>query len=117
MYKAGGGTRESIEQAELALKVANLEKRRLENEIKNRQQTTGVDIREAEIAAAIVESGLNELAGKIRQASITATRDGVVTWVNKNIGSTISQGESLARIADLGVLKSKLIFLIRTLAR
>jgi HlyD family secretion protein len=35
LYKAGGGTRESIEQAELALKVANLEKGRLENEIKN----------------------------------------------------------------------------------
>ena len=27
LYKAGGGTRESIEQAELALKVANLEKK------------------------------------------------------------------------------------------
>ena len=32
LYKAGGGTRESIAQAELALKVANLEKKRLENE-------------------------------------------------------------------------------------
>lgn len=107
LYKAGGGTRESIEQAELALKVANLEKRRLENEINNKQQTTRVDIREAEIAAAIEESGLNELAKKLRQASITATKQGVVTWVNKNIGSTISQGESLVRIADLGSFKIK----------
>jgi HlyD family secretion protein len=107
LYKAGGGTRESIEQAELSLKVANLEKRRLENEISNKQQTMGVDIREAEIAAAIEESGLNELARKLQQASITATRGGVVTWVNKNIGSTITQGESLARIADLGSFKAK----------
>ena len=107
LYKAGGGTRESIEQAELALKVANLEKKRLENEIRNKQQTMRVDIREAEIAAAIEEGGLNELARKLKQASITATRDGVVTWVNKNIGSTITQGESLARIADLGSFKIK----------
>lgn len=107
LYKAGGGTRESIEQAELALKIATLEKRRLENEIRNKQQTMGVDIREAEIAAAIEESGLRELARKLRQASITATRDGVVTWVNKNIGSTITEGESLARIADLGSFKIK----------
>ncbi|MBA2499403.1 MAG: HlyD family efflux transporter periplasmic adaptor subunit [Chitinophagaceae bacterium] len=107
LYKAGGGTRESIEQAELALKVANVEKKRLENEIINKQQTMRVDIREAEIAAAIEESGLNELARKLQQASITATRDGVVTWVNKNIGSTITQGESLARIADLGSFKIK----------
>ncbi|HEX2534698.1 MAG TPA: efflux RND transporter periplasmic adaptor subunit [Chitinophagaceae bacterium] len=107
LYKAGGGTRESIEQAELALKVANLEKGRLENEIRNKQQTMGVELREAEIAAAIEESGLNELARKLRQASIAATRGGVVTWVNKNIGSTITQGEALVRIADLGSFKIK----------
>lgn len=107
LHKAGGGTKEAIAQAELALKIANLEKKRLENEIRNKQQTMGVDIREAEIAAAIEESGLNELARKLRQASITATRDGVVTWVNKNIGSTITQGESLVRIADLGSFKVK----------
>jgi HlyD family secretion protein len=107
LYKAGGGTRESIEQAELALKVANLQKRRLENEIRNKQKTMAVDIREAEIDAAIEESRLNELAEKLRQARVTATRDGVVTWVNRNIGSTITQGESLARIADLQSFKVK----------
>ncbi len=107
LYKAGGGTRESVEQAELALKVANLEKKQLENEIRNKQQTMRVDIREAEIAAAIEQNDLAELGRKLQQANITATRDGVVTWVNKNIGSTITQGESLARIADLGSFKIK----------
>jgi HlyD family secretion protein len=107
LYKAGGGTRESVEQAELALKVANLQKKRLENEINNKQQTTRVDIREAEIAAAIEESSLQELATKLRQASISARSAGVVTWVNKNIGSMIAQGESLVRIADLGSFKIK----------
>ena len=105
LFKAGGGTRESIEQAELALKVAQLEKKQLENEIKNKQQTMRVDIRESEIAAAIQESDLRELGRKLQQANITATRDGVVTWVNKNIGSSITQGEALARFADLGSFK------------
>ena len=107
LYKAGGGTRESIEQAELSLKVARLEKGRLENEIRNKQQTMRVDIREAEIAAAIEQSGLNELARKLREANITASKGGVVTWINKNIGSSIAEGESLARIADLGSFKIK----------
>src|SRR5438552_2054519 len=39
LFKAGGGTREDIEQAEQNLKVARLEKLQLENEIKNKQQT------------------------------------------------------------------------------
>jgi HlyD family secretion protein len=50
---------------------------------------------------------LNELGRKLKEATITATREGVVTWVNKNIGSTITQGEALARIADLGSFKIK----------
>jgi HlyD family secretion protein len=50
LFKAGGGTREGIEQAELNLKVAQLEKKQLENEIKSKQQTMQIEIKEAEIA-------------------------------------------------------------------
>jgi HlyD family secretion protein len=64
-----------------------------------------VDIRESQIAAAIQESDLRELGRKLQQANITANREGVITWVNKNIGSTITEGESLARIADLSSYK------------
>jgi HlyD family secretion protein len=84
-----------------------LEKKQLENEIKNKQQTMRLEIRESEIAAAIEQSNLNELGRKLQQANITATRDGVITWVNKNIGTSIAPGEPLARIADLGSFKVK----------
>lgn len=105
LFKAGGGTRESIEQAELALKVALLEKKQLENEIKSKQQTVHVELKETAIAAQIQEADLNELGRKLQQANITASRDGVITWVNKNIGSSIQQGEALVRIADLSSFK------------
>ncbi|NHA03805.1 HlyD family efflux transporter periplasmic adaptor subunit [Mucilaginibacter sp. HC2] len=105
LYKAGGGTREGIEQAELNLKVAQLEKKQLENEIKNKQQTMQIEIKEAEIAAAIQESDLNALQRKLQLANIVATRKGVITYVNKNIGANIHEGETLARIADLGSFK------------
>ncbi len=105
LFKAGGGTREDIEQAELNLKVAQLEKKQLENEIKNKQQTMLLEEKEAEIAAAIQERDLNELQRKLDLANIVATRSGVVTYVNKNIGANISQGETLARIADLSSFK------------
>lgn len=105
LYKAGGGTRESIEQAELDLKVALLEKKQLENEIKSKQQSMKVDIRESEIAAQIQQADLAELQRKLQQANIVANRAGVVTWVNKNIGSSVTEGETLARIADLGSYK------------
>ncbi|HXB45286.1 MAG TPA: HlyD family efflux transporter periplasmic adaptor subunit [Puia sp.] len=107
LLNAGGGTRESVEQAELNLKVAKLEKQQLENEIKSKQQTMEVEMKEAEIAADIQENDQKELERKLQLANIVASRSGVVTWVNKNIGSTIREGESLVRIADLGSFKVK----------
>lgn len=105
LYKAGGGTREDIEQAELNLKVAILEKQQLENEIKTKQQTMKVQMREAGIAAAIQQNDLQELERKLTLANIVASRDGVVTWVNKNIGATVHEGDALARIANLSSFK------------
>jgi len=105
LFKAGGGTREGIEQAELNLKVAQLEKKQLENEIKSKQQTMQIEIKEAEIALAIQQNDLGELRRKLNLANIIATRGGVVTWINKNIGATVREGESLARIADLSSFK------------
>lgn len=105
LFKAGGGTREGIEQAELNLKVAQLEKQQLENEIKNKQQTMQIEIKEAEIASAIQRNDLNELQRKLNLANIVATRNGVVTYVNKNIGANVSAGETIARIADLSSFK------------
>jgi HlyD family secretion protein len=105
LFKAGGGTREDIEQAELDLKVAQLEKSQLENEIKNKQLTMQVEEKEAEIAAAIQLSDLKELERKLKLASVFARRSGVITYINKNIGSSVKEGEILARIADLRSFK------------
>lgn len=105
LFKAGGGTREGIEQAELNLKVAQLEKKQLENEVKNKQQTMQIEIKEAQIAADILSSDLKALQRKLDLANIVATRAGVITYVNKNIGANVREGESLARIADLGSFK------------
>lgn len=105
LYKAGGGTREDIEKAELALKVANLEKQQLENEIKSKQQTMQLEMRQSEIDAAIKESDIKELERKLNLASIVTSRAGVITWVNKNIGTMVNEGDPLVRIADLSSFK------------
>lgn len=101
LFKAGGGTREEVEQAELDLKIAQLEKRQLENEIRNKQMTMRTDMRDSELSAQIQRKDLDELERKLQQANIVASRDGVITWVNKNIGSQIGVGASLVKVADL----------------
>ena len=105
LQKAGGGTREAIETAEMNLRIAELEKKQLENDIKIKQQTMRADIRESELSAQIQEKQLMEYQSKLQKANIMATRPGVLTYVNKNLGSKVSEGEILARLADLGSFK------------
>ncbi|GAA4335400.1 efflux RND transporter periplasmic adaptor subunit [Flaviaesturariibacter amylovorans] len=105
LLKAGGGTREDVEKAELELKVAGLEKKQLENDVRSRQQTMQMEIRESELSAAAQEGDLRELERKLQLARVVATRPGVITWVNKNIGASVQPGEALVRIADLESFK------------
>lgn len=105
LYKAGGGTKEDIEQAELNLKVAQLEKKQLENEVRSKQKTMQVEIRESQLAAAVQEQDLRELQRKLQLANVVTSRPGVITWVNKNIGASVQEGEPLARIANLESFK------------
>ncbi|MFT4033696.1 MAG: HlyD family efflux transporter periplasmic adaptor subunit [Siphonobacter sp.] len=101
LHKAGGATREDIQQTELSLKIAQLEKRQLENDIRVKQQTMQTELRESELQASIQQKDLTSLETKLRQSDITAARPGVVTWINKALGTTVREGEALARIADL----------------
>ncbi|WP_374163549.1 efflux RND transporter periplasmic adaptor subunit [Arcticibacter sp. MXS-1] len=105
LFKAGGATREDVAKAELDLKVAELEKKQLENEIRSKQATMKAEMRESKIAFAIQQNELSELERKLKQASIQAGRRGVVTWVNRNIGAGVREGDVLARIADLKTFK------------
>jgi len=102
LQKVGGGTAEDITRAENALKIAELEKRQLENDLKYNRESMGASLRETELGAQIEGKNLKELQHKLRMADIVADRKGVLTWVNENIGSSVNEGEMLAKVADLG---------------
>jgi HlyD family secretion protein len=101
LLKIGGGTAESVRQAELNLKVAELELRRLREQIRNQRAANAADVRELGFTMQIQDRSISELAGKLAQADISSPRPGVVTWVNEDIGATVQQGDPLARVADL----------------
>jgi HlyD family secretion protein len=105
LFKAGGGTREAVDKLENDLHIARLEKRQLENDIRNRQAVTQAGIRETEISASIQEKELRAFEQKLQKADIRADHPGVLTWVNKNLGQKVGEGEALARVADLGSYK------------
>ncbi|WP_031529180.1 efflux RND transporter periplasmic adaptor subunit [Dyadobacter crusticola] len=102
LQKVGGGTFEDITRAENALKIAELEKSLLENDLRYNRESMGASLKETELGAQIEGKNLKELQHKLKMADIVADRKGVLTWVNENIGSSVNEGEMLAKVADLG---------------
>ncbi|TDB67301.1 efflux RND transporter periplasmic adaptor subunit [Arundinibacter roseus] len=102
LQKVGGGTLEDITRAENALKIAELEKKQLENDLTYNRVSMSASLRETQLAAQIEEKNLRELQNKLHKADIIADRKGVITWVNETIGVSVNEGEMLARVADLG---------------
>lgn len=101
LNRVGGATQEQVEQAELTLRIARLEKRQLENELRTKQQSIQTDLRESELEAQIQERNLRETEHKLAQADIKAPRAGVLTWIKKEIGSSVREGEQVAKVAGL----------------
>lgn len=102
LQKIGGGTAEDITRAENALKIAELEKKQLENDLSYNRESMGASLKETQLGAQIEGKNLKELQHKLKMADIVADRKGVLTWVNENIGSSVNEGEMLAKVADLG---------------
>ncbi|WP_149239690.1 efflux RND transporter periplasmic adaptor subunit [Dyadobacter sp. 32] len=102
LEQVGGGTKEDITRAENALKIVELEKQQLENDLSYNRKSMGASLRETELGAQIEGKNLKELQHKLKMADIVADRKGVLTWVNENIGSSVNEGEMLAKVADLG---------------
>ncbi|GAB3990245.1 efflux RND transporter periplasmic adaptor subunit [Spirosoma daeguense] len=101
LQKVGGNTVEDVTRAENALRVAELEKKQLENDLTYNRQSMGASLRETTLQAQIEEKNQKELHRKLKLADIVADRPGVLTWVNENVGSAVSEGEMLAKLADL----------------
>ncbi len=101
LQKVGGSTGEEVTRAENALRVAELEKKQLENDLAYNRQSMRASLRETTLQAQIEEKNGKELTHKLKQANVIADRAGVLTWVNENIGSSVNEGEMLAKLADL----------------
>lgn len=99
--KIGGGTKERIEKAELSLKIARLELNQIKQNIENLEKSMEADILGLNYEINIQEKNILEFEDKLRLSTIVADKEGVVTWIDAQIGNTVNPGDKLAKIADL----------------
>jgi HlyD family secretion protein len=101
LREIGSATPEEVDQAQLQLDIARLEKQKLDNELRFREQVLPGDRRNLELEVRMEEKKSSELSRKLRETSVIAPRSGVITWINEDLGKQVSEGELLVRLADL----------------
>ncbi|MEL6250743.1 MAG: HlyD family efflux transporter periplasmic adaptor subunit [Bacteroidota bacterium] len=105
LEKIGGGTREEVSLTETKLKIAKLEKQKLEFDLSIERQQTEASLEDLQIQYNIQQNNVKTIKEKLDRADIAASRAGILTWANENIGTSIQEGEMLARVADLSSYK------------
>ncbi len=101
LLKIGGATEEEIEAINLQLSIQKLEKKMLENDLSYKTNVNDTEKSNLNLEFNIQDKKRLELKSKLRQTEVIAPQSGVITWINENIGETVTEGQPLVRIANL----------------
>lgn len=101
----GGATEQELEASQLQLSIAEIEKKMLENELQYMRAVNSTDKKNLQLEYNIQNKRLTELNRKLKETQVRAPEAGVITWINEDIGKTVTVGEPLVKIANLDKYK------------
>ena len=101
----GASTTSSVEQADLNLQIEKRELISLESQIKNQGETLNAELEKLELELQILARSKKELKNKLEDSYVRPEKDGVITWIKKDIGANVNSGEVLVKVADLNSFK------------
>lgn len=105
LFDHGLVSREALQQTQLQFEKKQVEKRQLEDEVRDARSTYQIEIRGFQLEIDLLQKSLKSAQERLNRATTRAPKEGVLTWVLENEGATVRQGDPLARIADLSNLK------------
>ncbi|MCM1137663.1 MAG: HlyD family efflux transporter periplasmic adaptor subunit [Muribaculum sp.] len=97
----GSGTGDKVREAELAYNTGKLELQQLRQQLVNERQVKDAEYKSKQLELSIFEKNLSEQRRTLEDAKVKSPRAATLTYINKEIGSQISQGQKLAVVSDL----------------
>ncbi len=101
----GSGTGDRIREAELAYETGCLELAQMRTQLENVRKGQSAAYRSKQLEGTISQRNLAAMERTLEDARVKAPRAGTVTFLNKNIGTSIGVGEKLAVVSDLNHFK------------
>lgn len=97
----GSGTGDRVRQAELSYRTACIELEQLRSQLENERRALSASLSNQKLDLSIADRSLAEQLRTVEDARLKAPRSATLTYINNNIGSTVSPGERIAVLADL----------------
>lgn len=101
MLELGAISKDQMEQTKLEERIAGIEREKLEQSIQNTGESLDNQLDGITTEVGTLHKERTDIRRQLELLACKAGRDGVVTWVKEEIGSSIHRGEIIARIADL----------------
>lgn len=101
----GSGTGDKVRQAELAYNTGRLELEQLRQQLHNEKLTRDAAFKMKQIELSIASKNMAERQRTLNDARILSPRNATLTYINRNVGQHISQGEKVAVVSDLSHFK------------
>ena len=101
LFQDGLVSEDDVRRAKLDETKAKTELRQLESSRKNAELTTRLQLESLAMEMVILEKEKKNAQSELRLATTKSDRNGVLTWVVTEEGSSVRKGEVIARIADL----------------
>ncbi len=98
----GSGTTDRVREVELACNSQKLELEQLEEQLTNETDVKKADEQLKLLEIEIMEKELGQLGRTLGDAEIRAPRRATVTTIADRLGATVSAGQQVATVADLG---------------
>jgi HlyD family secretion protein len=105
LFDIGGLSGDDLARSELSLQMAEREMAKLAATVENQRAALEIDLAAVELEIRIQQSRLQEIIRQLELAEARPTHDGVITWISDGIGSSVTAGAVIARVADLRTFK------------
>ncbi|MBB3698909.1 HlyD family efflux transporter periplasmic adaptor subunit [Flammeovirga yaeyamensis] len=105
LLEIGGSTEENVKQAKTLLEIEKLKQDQLQNDLKIKEKAIEQEIKTLSLSLGIQQKQIKEQRRKLDKAQAHAGIDGVITFLNDNVGASVAEGEILAKVANIEKLK------------
>lgn len=101
----GASTREKVREAELNYTVKGMQLEQLKRKYENKKSASESEIKSLELDYKIAKRNIDLLFKTLGEAHVMSPRAATLTWINDQVGSSVSAGSNLAILSDLSTFK------------